>query len=43
MDNSKEEKILDVTVDNKLTSSSHIRELCKKASEKISVLSRILN
>ena len=43
MDNSKEEKILDVTVDNKLTSSSHIRELCKKASQKISDLSRISN
>ena len=40
--NSKEEKKLDVTIDNKLTLSSHIRESCKKASQKISALSRIL-
>ena len=41
--NSKEEKILGVIIDNRLTFSSHIRELCKKASEKISALSRISN
>ena len=41
MSNSKEEKILGVIIDNRLTFSSHIRELCKKASEKISALSRI--
>ena len=38
---SKEEKILGVIIDNRLTFSSHIRELCKKASQKISALSRI--
>ena len=42
MNNSKGEKILGV-IDNRLTFSSHIRELCKKASEKISALSRISN
>ena len=41
MSNSEEEKILGVTIDNRLTFSSHIRELCKKASQKISALSRI--
>ena len=41
--NSKEEKILDVTVDYRLTFSSHIRELCIKNSQKISSLTRISN
>ena len=43
MDNSKEEKILDITIDNLLTFNSHIRELCKKASQKIWSLSKISN
>ena len=43
MNNSKEEKILGVITDNRLTFSSHIREICKKASQKISALSRISN
>ena len=43
MNNSKEEEILGVIIDNRLTFSSHIRELCKKASQKISALSRISN
>ena len=43
MNNRKEEKIQGVTIDNRLTISSHIRELCKKASQKISALSRISN
>ena len=43
MNNSKDEKILRVIIDNRLTFSSHIRELCKKASQKISALSRISN
>ena len=34
MNNSKEEKILGVTIDNRLAFSSHIRGLCKKASQK---------
>ena len=32
MNNSVEEKILNVTIEKRLTFSSHIRELCKKAS-----------
>ena len=43
MNNSKEEKILGVTVDNRLTFRSHIRNLCKKSFSKISALSRISN
>ena len=43
MNNSKEEKILGVTIDNRLTFSSHIRELGKKASQKIMALSGISN
>ena len=35
--------IFKVTIDNRLTISSHIRESCKKASQKISALSRISN
>ena len=34
MKNSKEQKILEVTIDNKLTFESHIKNLCKKASQK---------
>ena len=41
MKNSKEEKILGVTIDNKLTFKIHIKNLCKKASQKISPLSRL--
>ena len=43
MSNSKEENILGVTINNKLTFSSHIRELCNKYSQKILSLSRISN
>ena len=43
INNNKEEKKLDITIDNKLTFSIHIRELCKKASQKISTLSRTSN
>ena len=43
MNNSKEEKILCVILDNRLTFSRQIRELCKKASHKILALSRISN
>ena len=39
----KKKKILGITIDNRPTFSSHIRELCKKASQKISALSRISN
>ena len=41
MENSKEQKILGVTIDNKLNFKSHISELCKKASQKIATLSRL--
>ena len=43
MNNSKEQKILGVTINNKLTFISNIRELCKKASQKISTLSKLLH
>ena len=43
MNNSKEEKILVVSIDNRLTFRSHITELYKKASQKKSALSRISN
>ena len=41
MENSKEQKILGVIIDNKLNFKSHISELCKKASQKIAALSRL--
>ena len=41
MENSKERKILSVTIDNKLNFKSHISELCKKSSQKIAALSRL--
>ena len=34
--NSKEQKLLEITIDNKLNCKSHIKELCKKASQKAS-------
>ena len=34
MKNIKEQKILGVTIDNKLTFKSHIKNLCKKISQK---------
>ena len=43
MKNSKGQKILGVTIDNKLTFKSHIKNLCKKASQKIGSLSRLSN
>ena len=41
MENSKEQKILGVIINNKLNFKSHISELCKKASQKIAALSRL--
>ena len=41
VENSKERKILSVTIDNKLNFKSHISELCKKSSQKIAALSRL--
>ena len=43
MKNSKEQKILRVTIVNKLTFKSHIKNLCKKASQKIGALSTLSN
>ena len=41
--NSKEEKILAVIIDNKLRFKSHVKNLCKKASQKIWALSLLIN
>ena len=35
MENSKEQKILGVIIDNKLSFKSHISEMCKKPSQKV--------
>ena len=43
MKNSKEEKTLGVIIDNNLSFKSHIKNLCKKASQKIWALSRLTN
>ena len=41
LENSKEEVILAITNDNKLTFGSHIKSICRKAGQKLSALSRI--
>ena len=41
--NSKEEKILGVYFDNKLTFKSHLKKLCKKASQKLHGLAILSN
>ena len=38
---SKEEVILVITIDNKLSFDSHIRKMCKKSDQKLNALSRI--
>ena len=43
MKNSNEEKILGVIIDNKLRLKSHVKNLCKKASQKIWTLLRLIN
>ena len=40
--NSKSEKLLGITIDEKLTFNEHIGNLCKKASQKLHALARIL-
>ena len=40
---SKEEKILGVIIDNKLRFKSHVKNLCKKTSQKVWALSRLIN
>lgn len=39
LNNSNEEVILDITIDNKLTFDSHIKNICKKAGQKLYALS----
>ena len=41
LESSKEEVILGITIDNKLTFDSHIKSICRKAGQKLSALSRI--
>ena len=41
--NSKAQKLLGVTIDNKLTFSDHVKNLCTKASQKLHALSRVSN
>ena len=41
MKNSKKQKILGVAIDNKLTFKSHMKNLCKNASQKIGTLSKL--
>ena len=40
-ENSKEEVILRITIDNKLNFDSHIRKMCKNSGQKLNALSRI--
>ena len=41
IENSKEQKIVGVIIDNKLNFKNHISELCKKVSQKVADLSRL--
>ena len=43
LENSKEEVVLGVTIDNKLTFDSHIKNTCRKAGQKLGALLRITN
>ena len=43
LENSKREVVLGVTIDNKLTFDSHIKSICRKASQKLGALLRITN
>ena len=43
LNNSKEEVILGLTIDNKLSFDNHIMKICRKASQKTSTSSRISN
>ena len=42
LENSKEEVILGITIDSKLTFDSHIKSMCRKAGQKLSRLSPYL-
>ena len=37
------QKILGITIDNKLTFKSHLKNICKKANQKLNALARISN
>ena len=39
--NVSEEKILGITIDNKLTFKSHLKNICKKSNQKLNALARI--
>ena len=39
--NTSEENILGITIDNKLTFKSHLKNICKKANQKLNALARI--
>ena len=43
LENSKEEVVLGVTIDNKLTFDSHMKNICRKAGQKLGALLRITN
>ena len=43
LENSKEEAVLGVTIDNKLTFNSHVKGICRKPGQKLGALSRIAN
>ena len=43
LENSKEEVVLGVAIDNKLTFDSHIKSICRKAGHKFITLLRITN
>ena len=43
MENSKEQKILDVAIDNQLNFKSHVSELCRKFSQKFAALFTIIH
>ena len=43
LENSKEEDVLGLTIDNKLKFDSHIKNICRKVGQKLSTLLRITN
>ena len=43
LENSKEEDVLGVTIDNELKFDSHIKNICRKAGQKLDALLRITN
>ena len=43
LENSKEEVVLGVTIDNKLTFKSYIKNICRKTGQKLGALLRITN